>query len=132
MARNILVIDDDPLVLKTIRKLLDKAGYVVETAKTAREGLEKGKNYDFDLIICDVRMPEINGIELITEVREFRKGKNKTEIPVIFITGYASEEAPIQAIKLGAEDYILKPFDIDKLLAAVNNILPKANECQAT
>ena len=123
MKKNIIVIDDDPLVIKTIKKLLDKEGYSVDIAKTSKEGLEKCKLQDYHLIICDVRMPEIDGIELITEIKKYRKDANMLDIPVIFITGYASEEAPINAIRLGAKDYVLKPFDMDKLLESVKNNL---------
>ncbi|MCD6227975.1 MAG: response regulator [Candidatus Omnitrophica bacterium] len=127
MTKKILLIDDDPLVLKTLKKLLKAEGYCVELAKAAQEGLEKGKTLNVDLIICDVKMPEINGIELIKQVKEFRKNENKPDVPVIFITGYASEDAPIEAIKLGARDYLLKPFDLDKLLGSVKANLAKSD-----
>ena len=123
MAKKILVIDDDPLVLKSIRKLLEKEGYFIDTAKCAKEALEKVEVQEFQLIICDIRMPEIDGIDLIGDIRRIRKDENKPDIPVIFITGYASEEAPAKADKLGAMDYILKPFDIDKLLNSVKKSL---------
>ena len=97
----------------------------MESAKTAQEGIEKGKATDSDLIICDIRMPETDGIELIKQVKATRKGEDKPDIPVIFITGYASEDAPIEAIKLGAKDYILKPFDLDRLLESVKENLVK-------
>lgn len=119
MAKNILVIDDDALVLKTIRKLLEREGYSVETAKSAREAIEKLSAQGFNLIVCDVRMPEMDGIEFLEEIK---KG-NKPQIPIIYITGYASEEAPIKALRLGAKDYVLKPFDMDKLLESVKNNL---------
>ena len=123
MPKSILVIDDDVLVLKTVKKLLDREGYLVEAAKDASEGFEKVKKQEFNLIVCDVRMPSVDGIELIEQVKNFRKSENKPAIPFVFITGYASEEAPIKALKLGAKDYILKPFDIDKLLESVKNNL---------
>ena len=128
MKKRVLLIDDDPLVLKTIRKLLEREDCLVEAAKTAQEGLEKGKSADADLIICDIRMPETDGIELIRQIKDARKNNGKTEIPVIFITGYASEDAPIQAIKLGAKDYILKPFDLDRLLESVKENLKESEE----
>lgn len=123
MAKRILVIDDDVLVLKTVKKLLDREGYIVETSKNAKEGIEKIKSEDFNLVVCDVRMPETDGIELIEHARELKKSENKPAIPFVFITGYASEETPIRALKLGAKDYVLKPFDMDKLLESVKNNL---------
>jgi len=123
MKQKILLIDDDPLVVKTIKKLVEREDYVIDIAKDANEGLKKGKENDFQLIICDIRMPEINGIQLIKKLREFYRNENKTQIPVIFITGYANEDAPEEALKLGAKDYILKPFDIDKLLNSIKSNL---------
>lgn len=118
----ILLIDDDVLVLKSVKRLLEQNGFTVETAKTGAEGVEKATANGFDLIICDVRMPGLDGLATISEIGEQDRAKNR-KTPVIFITGYASEEAPIRAIKLGVSDYILKPFDIDQLLASVKNQL---------
>jgi len=123
MQKNILVIDDDPLVLKTIKKVLERERYSVEIVKNASDATEKIRNKEFDLLICDVRMPETDGIELIKQVKKIKKDENKLDIPTIFITGYASEETPIKAYDLGAKDYILKPFDIDKLIESVKNNL---------
>ncbi|MFA4889211.1 MAG: response regulator [Candidatus Omnitrophota bacterium] len=129
MAKKILVIDDDVLVLRTLKKLLTREGYLVETAKEAQDvnqAVEKIRNTssdDFNLIICDIRMPGTDGTELIAQIKESRRNENKPEVPVIFITGYANEEASNKAIKLGAKDYVLKPFDIDKLLISVKSSL---------
>ena len=123
MNKNILIIDDDPLVIKTIRKLLEREGYFVEIAKSASEGQEKIKDGNFQLIICDIRMPQTSGIELIRQFKKNQKEEDKVEIPVIFITGYASDAAPEEARELGAKDYILKPFDIDKLLTSIKKYL---------
>jgi len=119
MSQNILVVDDDPLVLRSVKRLLDNEGYHVEAVKSAKQGFERIKSQDFHILICDIRMPEIDGIELTTQIKDYHKSQNKPELPIIFITGYASEEASIKAIKLGAKDYILKPFDLEKLLGAV-------------
>jgi len=123
MAKKILVIDDDPLVCKSLYFLLNREGYLVDIMKNSKEVLEKIKNQDFDLIICDIRMPEIDGIELIRQIKKYRKDSERVNIPVIFITGYASKEAPVKARDLGAESYLLKPFDIDMLLDTVKKIL---------
>jgi DNA-binding response OmpR family regulator len=119
MGNKILVIDDDPLVLKTLIKLLTHQGYSVESAKNCREAESHVERAPADLIICDIRMPEHDGIEVISRLKETAKRHGQDDLPFLFITGYASEDAPISAIKLGARDYILKPFDLDELLASV-------------
>jgi DNA-binding response OmpR family regulator len=115
----ILVIDDDVLILKSVRRLLEKKGYTIETAKSGEEGLQKLESESYDLVLCDVRMPRLDGIMTISKMKESAKEGKRSECPVVFMTGYASEEAPIDALKLGAKDYILKPFNIDELLESV-------------
>lgn len=119
MSKSILLIDDDPLVLKSIRNLLLREGYAVDCAKTAVEAGDKFQTKSFQLVICDIRMPGEDGITAIRKLRELAKEETQAWVPCIFITGYASEEAPIEAIKLEAKDYLLKPFDLDELLASV-------------
>jgi len=122
MPKRILIIDDDVLVLKTAKRVLEQNGFLVEIAKSGEAGIEKIKTDQFNLIICDVRMPEMDGIMTLKRIKTEMCQKAK-DIPVIFITGYASEETPIDAIKLGAKDYILKPFDLDELLSSVKKHL---------
>lgn len=119
MKKNILLVDDDPLVLKSLQNLLLREGYAIDCAKTAAEAREKFQTKSFQLILCDIRMPGEDGITAIKKLREATKGGAESNVPCIFITGYASEEAPIEAVKLGAKDYLLKPFDLDELLASV-------------
>ena len=121
MPKKILVIDDDPLVLRTLTHLLERNGYSLETAKNGVEGIKKTENDRFDLIICDIRMPEVDGIAAIRKIKENATVGKGSECPVIFVTGYASEEAPIEAIKLSAKDYLLKPFDLDELITSVKS-----------
>lgn len=119
--RNILVIDDDNIVRKSIEKLLKHEGYQTVTAGSAKEGLDKIKNGDFDLIISDIRMPGMNGVEAIRETRRLLSEMGKGDMPVIFITGYADMSAEFDAQKLG--EVILKPFDLERLLVAVRDYL---------
>lgn len=119
MQKKILVVDDDPLVLKSLQNLLTHEGYEVTGAKNGREAEAPLKTGAFHLIICDIRMPGQNGIRVIKNLKEICQKERREEIPFMFITGYASEEAPIDAIKLGAKDYLLKPFDLDELLKSV-------------
>ncbi len=122
MNKSILLVDDDVLVLKTLKKLLETNQYSIEVAKNGNEAYEKFVAQKFDLVICDIRMPGVNGIDFVKKLRERDREKNRVT-PVIFITGYADERAPIEANKLAAVDYILKPFDIDQLVGSVTNVL---------
>ena len=119
MKKRILLVDDDSLVLKSLVNLLTREGYMVDCAKNGDEAESKLKADSANLIICDIRMPKQDGISVIKNLKRVCQEAVKTEIPFIFITGYASEEAPIEAIKLGAKDYLLKPFDLDELLRSV-------------
>ena len=121
--KKILVLDDDKLVLASVDKILKKEGYLTELAQSAQEALEKAQAQEFDLVISDIRMPGKNGVEAVREIRRLFDEKMKKDIPIIFITGYASEEAPIQAIKLGVCDYILKPFNLDELLRSIEKYI---------
>jgi len=119
MKKRILVIDDDALVLKTLENLLTRQGYEVESAKDGPEAETKLKAKGANLIICDIRMPGEDGVHVIQSLKQICREEIKSEIPFMFITGYASEEAPIDAIKLGAKDYLLKPFDLHELMTSV-------------
>lgn len=123
MPKSILVIDDEPLVTRSLEKLLKANGYSAAVALTAQEALEKIKNTNFDLIISDVRMPGTNGIEAISQIREYLNQNNKGPIPEIFITGYADDNNYAQALRLGVVDYIYKPFDTEEMLTSVKKAL---------
>ncbi|OGW80424.1 MAG: hypothetical protein A3G33_02320 [Omnitrophica bacterium RIFCSPLOWO2_12_FULL_44_17] len=118
MNKTILIIDDDLLVLKTIQNLLRREQFDLQIAKSAQEAQLKIEEKVPNLIICDVRMPQEDGISFLKKLRTNTEHE-LSKIPVIFVTGYASEDVPIDAIKLGAKDYILKPFDLDELLASI-------------
>ena len=126
MIPKILLIDDDVLVLKTLRRLLLKKGYEVEDVKTADDGLQKVKSQSFQLILCDLRMPKVNGIEFIRSVRKIEADKNQIT-PVIFMTGYTDEDMQIEAEKLKPAAYLLKPFNIDLVIESIEKILATGN-----
>jgi len=130
MEKHILLVDDDPLVLKSLTRLLSTTRYQIEAVKNGREALEKCSLQTFDLAICDIRMPGVDGIEFGKQLRELDRTRN-CMTPLIFITGYASEQAPIEALRLKAVDYVLKPFDIDQLMSIVSKTL-KQSEKTAT
>ena len=118
MRNKILLIDDDVLVLKTLEKVLARQGYEVLAVSDGDDACKALKGKKINLIISDIRMPRLSGIDTMRKIRN----DDQTEIkqtPIILITGYASEEAPIDAVKLGAKDYLLKPFDLDELIKSV-------------
>jgi len=119
MAKKILVIDDEELITKSLLKLLEKEGYKTTVARTGKEALEIVKKNDFDLVISDVRMPEMDGIETVEKIRAHFKSLEKKPIPEILITGYADIEKYEKARKLEVKDYIYKPFDTDVFLKTV-------------
>ncbi len=123
MEKNILVIDDEGLVTKSLKKLLAKEGYNAVVATSGQEAIEKFKNSDLDLIVCDVRMPDLDGIETIEKIRQVQKELGKKSVPEILITGYADEERYNKALKLKVADYIFKPFDTKQFLDAIKRNL---------
>jgi len=127
MGKNILVIDDEELVTESLKRLLIKEGYNVVIAKNNQEALKTIKEKDFNLIISDIRIPEIDGVEIVKNIREYLKQNGKAIVPEILITGYASNESFKQAQELKVADYIYKPFDIKEFLKIVNKNLTNAS-----
>ncbi len=121
MARKILVVEDEKIITKSLQKLLQKKGYEVDVTNSGREALEKIKSADFNLIICDIRMPDMDGIETIKAVRAYRSEQAKPAIPEILITGYADEEKYKNAVELNVTAYLYKPFDTEELIEAIKN-----------
>ncbi|MCX7661476.1 MAG: response regulator [Candidatus Omnitrophica bacterium] len=119
MAKNILVIDDDGLVAKSLCNLLKKSDYSAEALGDGFEALEAIANTHFDLIIVDIKMPGIDGVETAKRIKELLKRKNRPDIPVIFITGYS--ELSEKAKSLGK--VFLKPFDNEEILKTVKEHL---------
>ena len=111
----VLIIDDDPSIRNMLSIVLKSEGYEVDAVESAIMALKKLKKEIFDLIISDIKMPEISGIELLRKVKSI-----DGEIPVIMITGFASTNDAVEAMKLGAEDYIIKPFNLDELKIIIN------------
>ncbi|MEK9958204.1 MAG: response regulator transcription factor [Flavobacteriaceae bacterium] len=116
--KKILIVEDDPNFGSILRDYLTLNDYDVTLAKNGIEGLEKFKKEDFDLCILDVMMPYKDGFTLAKEIRE----KNET-VPLIFLTAKSLKEDVLKGFKLGADDYLTKPFDSDVLLAKVKAIL---------
>lgn len=112
MAKKILIIDDEDLITKSLLKLLTAEGYKVTVVKNGHDAIKETKANDFDLIVSDVRMPGIDGIETIKQIRSELKNADRRQIPEIVITGYADKEQYETAMtELKVKDYIYKPFD---------------------
>lgn len=113
--RCILVVDDDADFRATLQEILLRSGYTPTLAGSAREGLEQMAAQRFDIILLDLVLPDMDGLETL---REIRKAGHKAK--VILITGFATIESAVDAIKLGASDYLAKPFAINELVTLVN------------
>lgn len=119
MGKKILLIDDDEIVLESLSRLLESQGYRVERAKNGFQAIEKAQSEDFHLVISDIRMPGMDGIELIQRLREITRERGGKEIPEILITGYTDENSYLKALKLKVTDYLYKPFDVNQFLSVV-------------
>jgi len=118
----ILVVEDEASIRRVLTKILleEDEKYQVEEALDGLQALEKIKKDDFDLILCDIKMPKLDGIELLEAVK-----KHKPEVPIIMISGHGDLETAVHSMRLGAFDYISKPPDLNRLLTAVRNALDK-------
>ncbi|PKN35999.1 MAG: two-component system response regulator [Deltaproteobacteria bacterium HGW-Deltaproteobacteria-19] len=116
--RRILVVDDDESVRKLLTVVLGKEGFDVTCADNGLTGLEAFRSTSADIVIMDIRMPEMDGLQALEEITKMRRGA-----AVILMTAYAAVETAVQAMKLGAFDYVIKPFDIDEILLLVERAL---------
>ncbi len=119
MAKRILVVDDDENILSLERTILEQKGFVVTTATGGAEALKLLGEEDFDLVLLDVMMPEIDGFTVCRRIKEEPRTK---EIPVIFLTAKGGGEALAEGFESGAIMYINKPFTANKLLTMVNTM----------
>ncbi len=111
----ILVIDDEKSIRNTLRDILEYEKYLVDDAADGLEGLRLVKENKYDAILCDIKMPKMDGIELLTQVFEI------TDTPVIMISGHGTIDTAVEAIRKGAYDYISKPIDLNRLLVTLRN-----------
>ena len=116
----ILAVDDEETILNSFRKMLVLAGYSIDTVETGQEALGLIRKHDYDFVFTDLKMPEMDGVEVTKAVKHLRP-----DIDVIVITGYASIETAVDTVRFGAMDYVEKPFTEDELLAFVSNALIK-------
>jgi putative two-component system response regulator len=118
LPEKILVVEDDPLMLGALEILLLDEGYEVATAASGKEAIQRAREDHFDLVVCDIRMAEMDGIETLSNLKQQQPDSRS-----IVITGYASPDVPIQAIKLGVDDYLMKPFDDRQFVQSVRRSL---------
>jgi DNA-binding NtrC family response regulator len=118
----ILIIEDEAAIRRVLSKILSEENdtYLVEDAEDGVAGYEKIKNNDYDLVLCDIKMPKMDGVELLEAVK-----KIKPEIPIVMISGHGDMETAINTMRMGAFDYISKPPDLNRLLCTVRNALDK-------
>src|SRR5262245_51007557 len=117
MNERILLIDDDESIRKVIGYMLEEK-YAAETAATAAEGLGKFRSQRPDLVLTDIKMPKMSGIELLSELKSI-----DPSVPVIILTAFATVETAVEAMKLGAADYLTKPISRDELLMTIEKTL---------
>lgn len=115
---NILVVDDDPDICDYMQLVLNRNGYHVETKTDQHEALEELRSKEYHVAILDLMMPQINGMEMLEEIRKFDK-----DIAIIIFTGYPSVDTAVTSLRYKVADYIRKPFDIDEFNASLERIL---------
>ena len=119
MAR-ILVIDDEAAIRRILKEILEHEQYQVDTAESAVEALPLVKENEYDAILCDIKMPQMDGIEFLEEAKKI------TDAPIIMISGHGTIDTAVEAIKKGAFDYIAKPPELNRLLITLRNALDKS------
>jgi DNA-binding NtrC family response regulator len=119
----ILVVDDDENIRKVEVAILEDQSYTVESVGTAKEAIEKSKRKFYNVALIDIRLPDMEGIELLTKFRE-----TTPKIRKIIVTGYPTLQNAVDAVNKGADAYIVKPFDVEKVLKTIQQQLSKQEE----
>lgn len=119
---DILIIDDEKAIRKTLSEILSFEGYKISEAADGEEGLKVFKEKNYDVVLCDIKMPKIDGIEFLQKA-----GETNPDIPIIMISGHGNIETAVEAVKKGAYDYISKPPDLNRLLITIRNAMDKSS-----
>lgn len=119
---DLLIIDDEKAIRKTLTEILSFEGYKIEEAADGEEGLKKFKEKTYDLVLCDIKMPKLDGIEFLQKA-----GEINPDVPIIMISGHGNIETAVEAVKKGAYDYISKPPDLNRLLITIRNAMDKSS-----
>lgn len=117
----VLLVEDDPSTARSIELALATEGIICDTAALGQEGLEIGQLYDYDIIILDMMLPDIDGFEVL---RRFRAGKVKT--PILILSGLSGSEQKIRGLGIGADDYVTKPFNRGELIARIQAVVRRS------
>lgn len=117
---NILIIDDERAIRKTLTEILGYEGFKVEEAADGEEGLKKFQTGPYDVVLCDIKMPKLDGIEFLSKATEIN-----ADVPIIMISGHGNIETAVEAVKKGAYDYISKPPDLNRLLVTIRNAIDR-------
>ena len=118
----ILIIDDERAIRKTLNEILGFEGYKIEEAADGEEGLKKFQSATYDLVLCDIKMPKLDGIEFLSKASAINP-----DIPIIMISGHGNIETAVEAVKKGAFDFISKPPDLNRLLITIRNAIDKTD-----
>jgi len=119
----ILIIDDDENIRKVLATILEEEGYIVETAETGKMAIEKTGTNTYNLALIDIRLPDMEGIELLTRMKITTPKMRK-----IIVTGFPTMQNAVDAVNRGADGYILKPFNVEKVLKIIEEQLKKQEE----
>jgi two-component system, NtrC family, nitrogen regulation response regulator NtrX len=118
----ILIIDDERAIRKTLTEILGFEGYKIDEAADGEEGLKKFQEKTYDVVLCDIKMPKVDGIEFLTKATAINP-----DVPIIMISGHGNIETAVEAVKKGAFDYISKPPDLNRMLITIRNARDKTN-----
>jgi DNA-binding NtrC family response regulator len=121
----ILVVDDEESIRKVLATILEEKGYIVDTAKNGKEAIRKSKTRFYNLALIDIRLPDMEGTELLTGLRD-----TTPKMAKIIMTGYPSLQNAIEAVNRGADAYVLKPFDVEKVLHEIEENVRKQREAR--
>jgi two-component system, NtrC family, nitrogen regulation response regulator NtrX len=119
---SILIIDDEKAIRKTLTEILSYEGYKIDEASDGEEGLKRFGEKAYDIVLCDIKMPKLDGIEFLEKAKEIN-----ADVPVIMISGHGNIDTAVEAVKKGAFDYISKPPDLNRLLITLRNAVDKQN-----
>lgn len=116
----ILIIDDEKSIRKTLTEILSYEGYKIDEAGDGEEGLKKFREKNYDLVLCDIKMPKLDGLEFLEKAKQIN-----ADVPIIIISGHGNIETAVEAVKKGAYDYISKPPDLNRMLITLRNAMDK-------
>jgi DNA-binding response OmpR family regulator len=121
MQKRLLVVDDEPVLLKGLKYSLEQENYEIDTAVDGEEAFEKAQSEEYDLIILDLMLPKMNGLEVCKKIRE------QSMVPIIILTAKGEDSSKVLGLEYGADDYLTKPFNVLELKARIKAILRRVN-----